>query len=214
MSSDTASRAHGGFRPLSLAGLALTAILLGGLLGAATNAVSGKISALYFVNVLGWEDVSDVWRAAIAQGVLEGLLWGVFFALVFTTVVGIVTRGSCPYLLGATFLAGMVGGVLVGWLLGGLIAVGLAALSPEFYRETFYPMPENPAEMRRYAFVGGAIWGEMLGGVVAVTLGCVLFAVRWKRRTPASEGAALSAPPFGFRPEPDQPQGETRENSG
>ena len=62
---------------MSMSGLALTAILLGGLLGAATNAVSAKVSALYFVNVMRWEDVSDVWRAAIAQGVREGLLWGV-----------------------------------------------------------------------------------------------------------------------------------------
>jgi hypothetical protein len=124
-------------RPLDLAATAATGVLAGGLLGAITNAVNGRISPTYFVNVLGWQGVEDVWRASIAQGAFEGLLFGVFFSLVFATVTGIITGAACPYGFAVRHLLGILGGALTCWALGGLLAVALAALSPEFYRRAF-----------------------------------------------------------------------------
>jgi len=99
-------------RPLDLAAIAIAGVLASGFLGATTNAVNGLVSPRYFVTVLGWRDVADVWRAAIAQGIFEGLLFGVFFALIFATTVGIVTRAACPFGFRVHALARRAGGGL------------------------------------------------------------------------------------------------------
>src|SRR4051794_5534138 len=85
-----------GSRPLDLAAIAITGVLAGGLLGATTNAINGRVSPLYFVTILGWRDVADVWRASIAQGVFEGLLFGTFFSVLFTAATGLITGAACP----------------------------------------------------------------------------------------------------------------------
>ena len=169
---------------MALAGLVLTGIVAGAVLGATTNAVNGSVSPLYFVNVLGWDHVADVQRAAIAQGILEGLGIGVVLSLVFTFVVGLISRASCPYGFGLAHLLGIVGATYIGWTLGGLAAVGLAALSPEFYRETIRGVPDDHAGMLRYAWVGGSISGAELTGLASVVLGLVLFRANWRRRFP------------------------------
>ncbi len=47
-------------RPFALVGLALTGVLTGAALGALTNCINGRVSPLYFRNILGWHDVDDV----------------------------------------------------------------------------------------------------------------------------------------------------------
>src|SRR3954447_3211362 len=169
-------------RPLDLAAIAVTGVLAGGLLGAITNAVNGRVSPTYFVTVLGRQGVEDVWRASIAQGAFEGLLFGIFFSLLFTTVTGIITGAACPYGFAARHLLGILGGALGCWALGGLLAVALAALSPGFYRRAFFGVPEEAGPMLRYAWVGGSIWGIELGGLLSVTLGLVVLRAGCKRR--------------------------------
>jgi hypothetical protein len=93
-----------GHHPLALVGLAVTGILTGALLGALTNSVNGRVSPLYFRNIMGWHDVEDVWRASVAQGVFEGLLFGLFLALVFTIVVGCVSKARWPCRFGVAVL--------------------------------------------------------------------------------------------------------------
>jgi len=39
------------------------------------------VSPRYFVTILGWHDVDDVWRASIAQGKFEGFCFGLFVSL-------------------------------------------------------------------------------------------------------------------------------------
>lgn len=174
-------RTDGGLRLLALFGVAASTIFAGAFIGATTNAINGAVSPTYFVNVLGWTDVENVWRASIAQGVFEGLLYGVVLSLAFTFVVGIVSRVRAPYGFALRHILAMVCGVYVCWALGGVLATGLAALSPDFYRETFLGVPEERGEMLRYAWVGGSIWGAMSGGPLAVVVGSVVFAARWNR---------------------------------
>jgi hypothetical protein len=50
----------------------IVAILGAGVLGAVTNFINGRVSPLYFRNIMRWNDVSDIPRAAIAQGIFEG----------------------------------------------------------------------------------------------------------------------------------------------
>lgn len=182
-------------RPLTLFGVAVTGVLASAALGAVTNAVNGWVSPLYFVTVMRWQGVEDVWRASIAQGILEGLCFGVFFSLVFTAGVGIITRASCGYGFAVWHLLGVVAGALVCWALGGVAAMGLASLSPEFYRRAFIGVPAEPGAMLAYAWVGGSIWGVQLGGLVSVVLGLVVVRGNWRRfqGTP-NQGQHLSRP--------------------
>ena len=49
------------------------------MLGGLTNSVNGWISPTYFRNILRWDDIADIWRATIAEGIFEGLLFGLGF---------------------------------------------------------------------------------------------------------------------------------------
>lgn len=168
-------------RPLDLAAIALTGVIAGGLLGATTNAVNGSVSPLYFVTILGWQDVTDVWRASIAQGLFEGVLIGVFFSLIFATVTGVITRASCPYGFAFKHMVGILLGAYLGWVLGGLAALVLASISPDFYRNAFRGVPKEISPMFRYAWVGGSIWGLELGGLASMILALVVLRANWHR---------------------------------
>lgn len=174
-------KAHLPLRPFALLGLAASTIVAGAVVGASTNAFNGAISPTYFVTIMRWHDVSDIWRASVAQGIFEGLLFGVFFSLVFTAVVGLVTRATCTYAAGLRCLLIIMLGVYACWIIGGLIAMGLASLSPEFYRRAFIGVPGDFGQMLRYAWVGGSIWGAEFGGVLSMLIGLVLFSFRWRR---------------------------------
>ncbi len=167
-------------RPGALIGVAFSGVLLGAILGAITNSVNGWVSPLYFRNIMRWDDVQDIWRASIAQGILEGILFGLAFAVVFTAVVGIVSKARSPYGLAAVHLALIGVAALVCWALGGVVAMGLATLSPEFYRHAFHGVPEDFGQMLRYAWVGGSIWGVQFGGLASVIVGSVLFRAKWR----------------------------------
>lgn len=172
--------------PVALIGLAITGVLTGAVLGAFTNSISGWVSPLYFRNILHWNDVEDVWRASIAQGILEGLMFGLFLVLVFTVVVGCVSKARCPYGFGVVVLLFIAVAALVCWVIGGLLGMGLAALSPDFYRHAFYRVPEDFNEMLRYAWVGGSIWGLEFGGFALTVLGSFVFYAKWQRRMKAA----------------------------
>ena len=87
---------------------------------------------------MGWRANEDVWHASIAQGIFEGLCFGVFFSLVFTTGVGVITQGTCRYGFALRHLIGIAAGALACWVIGGVAAMGLATLSPEFYQATIH----------------------------------------------------------------------------
>lgn len=183
----------GPIRPGALVGLAVGGVALGAVLGAATNAVNGRVSPEYFRAVMHWDEVTDVGRAAIAQGVFEGLLFGVGLSLIFTTVVGVADRARCPLRTSTRYLGAIAVAALAFWAIGGLLAIGLATLSPEFYRHAFRGVPEDPAAMLRYAWVRGSIQGLQLGGLAAVLLASILFAAGRRARAGA-RGAILLEP--------------------
>jgi hypothetical protein len=170
-------------RPLALVLLAASGVAAGAALGATVNGINGLVSPEYFRTILGWYDVdiSHIWRACIAQGIFEGLLFGLFLALVFTVVIGVVSKAQCSYWRGSLYVIFVVGAALISWAVGGLIAMGLATLSPEFYCHAFRGVPSDPSSMLRYAWVGGSIWGIEFGGFVFTLLGCVLFHSRWRQ---------------------------------
>jgi hypothetical protein len=179
-------------RPGALIGLGLTGIILGSALGALTNTISGWVSPEYFRQVMGWKNVQDVWRASIAEGIFEGLLFGLAFSVIFVAVVGLVSRARCPYGLGAVYLALTAVAALAFWAIGGVLGMGLAALSPEFFQHAFRGVPEEFAPMIRYAWVGGSIQGVQLGGLASVIVAAVLFRARWRGLVDRAEGEAAA----------------------
>jgi len=172
-------------RPLALFALAVTGVFTCGAIGALTNAVNGAVSPQYFIANMGWQGVEDVWRASISRGIFEGLLFGVGFSLVFTVGVGLITRAGCTYGFAARHLTGIVAGALVCWVLGGVAALVLAAISPEFYRQTFNGVPQDFGGTLCYAWVGGSIWGVELGGFACTVIGLVVLRANWQRRAPS-----------------------------
>jgi hypothetical protein len=168
-------------RPFALLALAASAVGAGAFVGATTNAINGIVSPRYFQYVMHWGEIEHAWRAVLAQGIFEGLIYGVLFSIVFTLVVGIVSRGRSTYPEAMRYLLAIVGGTYFCWIVGGLVGMGLAWLSPEFYQRTFYRVPVQNGELFRYAWVGGSIWGALAGSVLACVIGSVLYAVRWRR---------------------------------
>ena len=168
-------------RFISLFGIAVTAVLASGCLGAVTNAINGAVSPGYFVTILHWEHVDDIWRATVAQGMFEGLCFGVFFSMLYTGGVGIITHTSCTYGFAIRHLLGVVAAAFVCWGIGGVAGLGLATLSPEFYRQTFRGVPDAFGPMLRFAWVGGSIWGVELGGLMSVVLGLVIVRSSWRQ---------------------------------
>jgi hypothetical protein len=173
-------------RPIALAGIALTGVAAGAFIGATTNAVNGLVSPLYFVTILHWQNVDNVWRAAIAQGIFEGLLFGLFFSLIFTIATAYITAAACTYGFAVKHLLGIVAGSYATWVAGGLAAMGLAALSPDFYRNAFRGVPGEFGAMLGYAWVGGSIWGVQFGGFLCLILGIIFLRANWRRESDKS----------------------------
>jgi hypothetical protein len=168
-------------RPGALIGLTFTGILTGAVLGALTNSINSLVSPDYYRNILHWYDVQDIWRAGIAQGIFEGLLFGLLFSLIFTFVVGVVSAAHCPYGVGVRYILFVFLAAMGCWILGGLLGIGLAFLSPEFYCHTFRDVPKDMFEMLSYAWVGGSIWGIEFGGFAFCIIGSILFRAKWRQ---------------------------------
>ena len=153
----------------------------GGLIGAITNMVNGVVSPLYFKTIMRWDNVENIMGAAVTQGIFEGLIQGILFSAIFASVVGVKSNDDEKYFTVLKFIS-TISLIIVGaWTVGGLIAIGLSLLSPEFYRSAFIGVPEEFKEMEKYAWVGGSIWGAMFGGLLTVILGSVVYAK--KRRS-------------------------------
>lgn len=186
---------HDTVRPMTLFGIAITGVFASACLGAITNAVNGWVSPLYYVTILGWRGVAErwsagtVWWACVAQGIFEGLLFGVLFSLIFTAGLGIITRAACDYRFAVRHLLGILAGALVFWGIGGLAAILLASISPQFYRRTFIGVPDDYNEMAGFAWVGGSIWGIELGGLVCVILGLIVAHSSWTARKKCGSGS-------------------------
>jgi hypothetical protein len=166
-------------KPFSLIGIWITGILGAAVLGALTNFANSQVSALYFRNIMHWRDVSNISQAIVAQGFFEGILSGLLVSTIFATIVGIISSARCPYKYGVRYVGGLILMAFVCWIIGGLLAVSLASLSPEFYRHTFIAVPEALNDRLRYAWVGGSIWGIQFGGIAAMFIFIGLFRAAW-----------------------------------
>lgn len=158
--------------------ISITCVLMGGIIGAVSNMINGAVSPYYFKTTMNW-GFQDIWIASMAQGILEGLFHGVFFAIIFTIGFGIITKGKANYAFAFKHIIRIAIIVLCCWTIGGLLAVMLVRLSPEFYRSHFPWTPTDVIEQMKYAWVGGSIWGEILGGVLGSVIGLLNVKNNW-----------------------------------
>ena len=154
----------------------------------------GLVSPRYFITIMRWHDVTDVWRASIAQGMFEGFCFGIFFSLLFTAGTGIITGAACRFSFALRHIGGILLGAYLAWFIGGLAGMGLAALSPEFYQRTFIGVPDAIGERLAYAWVGGSIWGAQLGALVSVVLGLVVLRANLRRLQQTVSGQPAERP--------------------
>lgn len=160
-------------QPFRLAGLSFTgmfSVIAGGVCGSIINAINGIISPDYFIAVLHWEPTQSVYPAIIAQGLFEGLLYGVIFGLFLVFFVAKATRGRVAPIFIIRLIFKTLLGIVCCWGLGGVMGIMLAALSPEFFRSTFIGVPALFVQMLKYAWVGGAIWGAIIGALFMVAI--------------------------------------------
>jgi hypothetical protein len=167
-------------KPISIILLWTTAIFGAAVLGFVTNAINAQVSEQYFRTILGWQNVTDITRAIIAQGIFEGLICGLVLSTLFLAVVAFVSRAQCDYLFGLRYVLGLLATAFVLWAVGGVLAVILISISPEFYRSHFIGVPEGVADRLRYAWVGGSIWGVQFGGAAATFIFMALFRAKWR----------------------------------
>jgi hypothetical protein len=158
-------------------------VLGGGVLGALTNFINGRVSPLYFQNIMRWKDVANIPRAAIAQGVFEGLVFGLIFGTIFAVALSIISRLRLRIGHSLTYLGLLFGSAFLAWCLGGLLAMALAWISPDFYRHAFLGVPPDFSGLMRYAWVGGSIWGIQFGGFALLIVWIVVFGLKWKAST-------------------------------
>ena len=163
--------------------VAVICILSGGLFGAVTNMINGIISPYYYKAIMNWE-FNNIWTAVIAQGIFEGLLYGVIFSLIFTISFGFVTRGQGTFMFAFKQIIKLICIVFICWSIGGIIALFLVTLSPEFYKVHFPKTPSDKSEMIRFAWVGGSIWGGMIGGLLSTIIGTIMIKNNWRESLP------------------------------
>ena len=168
-------------KPLHYFYLFLTGIILSILAGLLTNMINGLISPLYFKSIMGWQNITGIYRAIIAQGIFEGIIFGIFLSLFYTISVIIISKWKCTYRLGIKYLIFLFIITIACWIIGGLLGLGLAELSPDFFKNTFRLAPDNFNDMLGYAWIGGSIWGIQFGGICTIIIGSLLFKIRWNK---------------------------------
>jgi hypothetical protein len=182
-------------RPIALFATFISGVLVSAALGGLTNAVNGVVSPEYYVFNLVWLNGGDVWRSAIAQGVIEGTGFGFVFSMIFTIGIGIMTRVACGYTLAIRHLTGIVLGALVCWVLGGILSLVLALLCPNLFQDWFRA-PRDFGALLRYAWAGGSIPGLQTGGLVCVILGLITLRANWRKQIErAIPAETLDQPP-------------------
>lgn len=153
--------------------LFLCVVSVGFVNGILMNAINFFLSPDYFDFVIRSNDFWDI----IKQGALEGLFFGCIFSTVFTSLVFIVSKSSCPLSVSTSYFPRIVSVIWGGWFVGGFNGIVINLLFPEFF---FGPAPLRLDHLR-FFWVGGSIYGAYFGSFLALLLGCVWFKRDWKR---------------------------------
>jgi hypothetical protein len=173
--------------------ICIVAPIAGAILGAMMNTINGRVSADYFAIVMSWDWATAPTRA-IFQGALEGFAAGLLFGFFFAIVIAASTRLRCPppLALRTFFLAMAI--VVIAWVIGGVIGVGLSLLWPKLWGFFFVGVPPR-VNLPRFAWVGGSIWGAYGGSVIALIVASITLHLRWRQIQPPRRAFAVLVQP-------------------
>jgi hypothetical protein len=164
-------------------------------LGALTNSINTLISPYYFRRVMYWNDLDNerVFLLAIRQGIFEGAILGVAYAIFFSIAAGMITGLRCPLRLVVQCLVVAILIVLGSWLVGGLVGLGWALLSPGTFQASVRTAPSEYAVLLPFAWVGGTIYGAYAGTIISATYAAFFFR-QWRRTFFTERGFAVVLP--------------------
>lgn len=167
-------------KQLKTMGIAIICLFLPPLIGLITNLINSIISPLYFITIMRWSAEENIIKFAMLQGIYEGLFYGIFFAAVFICIYIFSLQSKVSLNNTFIWILCMAFADIILWAIGGISAIFLSILSPEFYRHTFIGVPDNFYEMIKYAWVGGSIWGLSFGGILVMIIGIVFYRSKYK----------------------------------
>jgi hypothetical protein len=123
-----------------------TGLVIGAILGGATNAINGWIGPSYFIHLLNWTE--DIWIKAVIQGALEAGLYGLLNAFVFVLIANFFGRGIRSVVVIRKYLLSCAVAVSCVWVIGGLIGIFLL---PAFSKDL---SPNSPFPLKAFTDPG------------------------------------------------------------
>jgi hypothetical protein len=160
--------------------LLIVGVAGGAALGALTNSVNGALSPQYFRDVMDWYG-SNIWTSAVGQGALEGVIYGLAYAVIFIGIIATASRRRCRFQIALRYAGVTFALALAFWLLGGAVAVAFAWLCPNLCDPDFFGDHFTWPALGYYAWVRGSIWGVVYGGLCSVFLTNAIYAFRHRR---------------------------------
>ncbi|RYG63027.1 hypothetical protein EON80_22005 [bacterium] len=175
------------------AALWICGVLAGVLSGAVMNAIAGVISPEYFgflfymwgqsTTLSAWQ----IWLMGVGHGMLEGLVFGLVLATIFTLNVFVVSRARCRFKFAAPYLPKMVGVAAACWFVGGFNGVFVGLVAPHFMSDIFSIFRPSAFDRLRFLAVGGSIYGVYAGCLLSLIMGSLWFRKDWRTQVKSEE---------------------------
>lgn len=188
------------FKRLHLAdflALFVCSILAGIASGGLMNIINGLVSLSYFSLIFDFPGGSASWSRqelywkSVQHGLIEGLVFGLAVACVFTPFVFVVSTASCQFRFSASYLPKMMMVAFFFWFIGGLNGIIVGAALPHL--PSVLALGATPIDRCKFLWVGGSIYGAYFGSLIVLLLGCTWFKRDWrKQKARSSEERACS----------------------
>ncbi len=151
-------------------------------IGTGTNFINGHISLIYFQTLVGWMygqmGIGDV----VFQGLLESTVVGLIFTLIFGVTYAASTGARCPVRPVIRIVATAVGIAFALWIVGGVLGLLWATLSPSSFRAAIPIIPDDLTDLHGWGWVGGSIIGAYVGGVLTIFGSPIVLHFYWRRK--------------------------------
>lgn len=168
------------------AALWICGVLAGTLSGALMNALAGVVSPPYFEFLFYMSGSPpgsspfQLWLMGVGQGMLEGLVFGLVLATIFTLFTFFVSNAQCRFGFAARYLPKMMIVATFCWLAGGFNGVMVGIVAPGCIDDLVSMFSASTADRLRFLAVGGAIYGVYAGCLLSLILGCAWFRRDWR----------------------------------
>ena len=160
----------------------------------AINGIIAKNCNLAFFENMGPYNFFDIitidfstelgkWMSAICHGAEAGFWFGLFFSMVFTLVVGIISRLKCEYKIGFRALLKTTSLLWILWILCGFYGVIIYYFFPSIMLQlnnTVYTYVVS-SYIAGYVWIWGSIRGLYTFSILALIAGCIWVSADWRK---------------------------------